>query len=251
MPSKLEYPLLVVDAGNTAVKFALVTRRGMTPHPLRTIPTAELSVAATQRIGAKAKSVFVASVVPAASRILKRAFPAVRFVRPATKLAFVTKVDRKTIGADRLANVAAAQARYGRSVLVASFGTATTFDIVDGRGIHLGGAIAPGWKSFAALASTSTSQLPSIDERVPSRIIGRDTREALCAGTNGGYASLVSQLIVQIKKESEAKNARVIFTGGDAQVVAELTGLKVLTDPLLTLKGTAILAEAGAREGRK
>lgn len=246
-----EYPLLVIDAGNTAVKFALVTRKNAVPRLLRVLPTGKLTVGAARKIGATASAVVIASVVPSASRLLKRAFPTARFIGSRTQLGVRTLVDGKTIGSDRLANVAAAQVRFGRNVLVASFGTAATFDVIDKRGIHLGGAIAPGWSSFAALTSANTAQLPRIDQGKPTNAIGRNTREALRAGVNGGYAALVSQLVAQMKKEAKANNARVVFTGGDAATVAKLTGLKVITDPLLTLKGIAILAGPTVREGRK
>jgi len=248
---QLTYPLLVIDAGNTAVKFAMVRRKRAAPRFLRSIPTHKLTAAAARRMGVGAKSVCIASVVPAASRMLKRAFPGALIIGPKNKLGFATKADRETIGADRLANVAAAQARHGRNVLVASFGTAATFDLVDKNGVHLGGAIAPGWGSFAALAAASTAQLPRIDARAPSRSVGRNTRDALRSGVNGGYGTLVAGLIARIKKEAKAENARVLFTGGDAPAVAKLTGMKVVTVPLLTLEGVAVLAEAIAREGRK
>lgn len=251
MPRPSKYPLLVIDAGNTAVKFALVARPGAGPKMLRPIPTAKLDAAAASRLGAGAKSVFVASVVPSASRILKRAFPRAHFIGPRTKLAFKTKAERKTIGADRLANVAAAHARHGGKVLVASFGTATTFDMLDASGAHLGGAIAPGWESFATAASASTAQLPRVDARIPSRVIGRNTRDALRAGINAGYAALVAMLITRMKKEAQTRDARVVFTGGNASAVARLTRIKAVTDPLLTLKGIAAIADANAREGRK
>ena len=246
-----DYPLLVIDAGNTAVKFAVVTRKNAAPKLLRVISTEKLTAGAARKIDAKARSVVVASVVPSASRILERAFPAAQFVGPRTQLDFETLVDRQTIGSDRLANVAAAQARFGGNVLIASFGTAATFDILDKRGIHLGGAIAPGWSSFAALTSANTAQLPRIDRGTPAQFIGKTTRNALRAGVNGGYAALVSQLIARMKKEAKASNARVVFTGGDGPTIAKMTGLRVINDPLLTLKGIAILAHPNAREGRK
>ena len=251
MPLQPSYPLLVVDAGNTAVKFAKVARLGAAPRMLRAIPTAKLDAATARRLAAGARSVFVASVVPSASRILKRTLPGAHFIGPRTRLAFKTKAERKTIGADRLANVAAAHARHGGKVLVVSFGTATTFDILDASGAHLGGAIAPGWKSFAAAASASTAQLPRVDARITSRAIGRNTREALRAGINAGYAALVATLIARMKKEARTPDARVVFTGGNASVVAKLSRIKAVTDPLLTLKGIAALADANAREGRK
>lgn len=245
------YPLLVVDAGNTSVKFALVTSEGSEPKPMRPVPTPKLTVAAARRAGARARSVVVASVVPSASRVLRRAFPRAQFIGSRTRTAFTTLVDRRTIGTDRLANVAAAHARFGRNVLVASFGTAATFDVIDADGIHRGGAIAPGWQSFAAILPARTALLPRTAAEKAKRFSGRNTREALRAGVAGGYAAMVGQLIARMKSEARIEKLRVICTGGDAAVVGALFPRKPVSDPLLTLRGTALLAQGAVREGRK
>jgi type III pantothenate kinase len=245
------YPILLIDAGNSAVKFAVVSRAGATPRLLHSVPTAKLSVPIAKKTGAKTYSVFVASVVPSASRTLKAAFPSARFIGPRTALPFMTWSDRKTIGSDRLANVGAAHARYGRNVLVASFGTAATFDIVDAKGIHHGGAIAPGWVAFSGILAARTALLPRIEAKQPVRFAGRNTREAMNAGLSGGYAAMVSHLIERMKKETGVKQLRVVFTGGDAPAVARMMRLKAVSDPLLTLRGIAILAQGIAREASK
>lgn len=251
MAHPVNYPLLVVDAGNTAVKFALVRAEGSAPRLMRSVPTTRLTVAAAKQAGERAGSVVVASVVPTASRILRRAFPAAQFISSGTRTGFKTLVDRRTIGSDRLANVAAAHARYGSNVLVASFGTAATFDIIDAGGVHRGGAIAPGWKSFADILPSRTALLPRAAAEKAKRITGRNTREAVRAGVAGGYAAMVSQLITRMKNEARMKKLRVIFTGGDAAAVAALLPRKPVCDPLLTLRGTVILARCTTRKGRK
>ncbi len=48
------------------------------------------------------------------------------------------------VGADRLLNALAAHRTYGGPLIVIDFGTATTFDVVDGDGAYVGGVIAPG-----------------------------------------------------------------------------------------------------------
>ncbi|MGA0092669.1 MAG: type III pantothenate kinase [Chthoniobacterales bacterium] len=251
MPRQNVHPLLVIDAGNSAVKFALVGRPGAAPRPVKSVPTAGLTVAAARQIGAGAQSVAISSVVPAVSRLLHKAFPRARFIGPRSRLEFTTLVDRRTFGSDRLANVAAIGARYGKNVLVASFGTATTFDIVDADGIHRGGAIAPGWQVFAGWPSAATALLPRATAKRAGGSIGKNTREALSAGTAGGYAAMVRQIIEAMRKEAGVKTLRIIATGGDAKTVVAMTRLKSVTDPLLTLRGIAILWAHGTREGSK
>ena len=243
--------MLVVDAGNTSVKFAIVARSGARPKPLQSVPTAALATAMAKRIGTKAKSVAVSSVVPAASRVLRNVFPRAHFVGPRTALNFKTMADRKTIGSDRLANVAAAQARYQKNVLVASFGTATTFDIIDAEGVHRGGAIAPGWRAFADLSSSKTALLPRVAASAAKTFIGKNTRGALAAGTAGGYAAMARHIIDAMRHEAGVKKLRVVITGGEAKIVAKMARLKSVSDPLLTLRGIALLCAGNAREVRK
>lgn len=245
------YPLLVIDAGNTSVKFAKVARAGGVPKPVASVPTSKLTMARARRAGKGCRSVFVSSVVPSASRLLKRAYPAAQFIGPRTETGLATSVDRQTIGADRLANVAAAYARHGNRLVVASFGTAATFDIIDGDGVHRGGAIAPGWKSFAGILSARTALLPRSGATKAVRFAGRNTREALTAGIGGGYALMVSGIVAMLADEARVKNPRVVFTGGDAAAVAALLPWKSVTDPLLTLRGIALLAGGAVREASK
>jgi len=251
MSSPIEYPLLIIDAGNTSVKFAKVVRAGGAPKPVTSVPTAKLTIARARRAGVGCRSVYISSVVPSASRVLKRAYPAAQFIGPRTKIGFTTVVDRKTIGSDRLANVAAAHARHGGKMIVASFGTAATFELIDSKGVHRGGAIAPGWKSFAGNLAAHTALLPRLGAKKAKRFAGRNTREALTAGIGGGYALMVSGIIAMLADEAGVKTPRVVFTGGDAGAVAALLPWKAVTDPLLTLRGIALLAQGITREASK
>ena len=64
----------------------------------------------------------------------------------------------REVGADRLVNAVAAHSRYGGPLIVVDFGTATTFDVVDGDGRYCGGVIAPGDQSVARGAASGGGQ---------------------------------------------------------------------------------------------
>ena len=239
--------MLVIDAGNTSVKFARVARQHAAPRLLAAVPTAKLTPARVKAIvrRSRCKSATASCVVPAARKTLRLGCPFVSFIGKSTLLNFPTKVDRGTVGADRLANMAEAARRFGKSVLVADFGTAATFELLDGRGCFCGGAIAPGVRTVANALSHGTAQLPMIELAPPRRAAGRNTREALQSGVVGGYAGLVRHLL----RELPAKH--VVFTGGDAALMAKMTGHKVTIDPLWTLKGISVLGDLAAREASK
>ncbi|MEI7865137.1 MAG: type III pantothenate kinase [Chthoniobacterales bacterium] len=247
MPDGVTYPLLVIDAGNTAVKFASVQRPDASPKLLATMATEKLSAARARKFFPAAASIVISSVVPAASRTLRLAFPAARFLGPRTPLNFTTRVDRRTVGSDRLANMAAAAQRRKSSVLVIGCGTATTFDVLDADGVHQGGAIAPGWRTFATALAAKAAKIPAVKLRRPVSWTGRNTRDALTAGIAGGYGAMVDGLIDRL---AGPRRWRVVFTGGDAALVAGLIRHKVFLDPLWTLRGIAILGRQSGLGGR-
>lgn len=227
--------MLVVDAGNTCVKFARVARKGSTPRIIEAVETKQLTAARAAKAWRRSqcRSAIAACVVPAAAKKLRAGCPGIMFIGPGTPLNFTTLVDRKTVGADRLANMAEAVRRFGADVTVADFGTAATFDVLDGQGRFAGGAIAPGIRVLAGALAAGASQLPVAELAAPRRAIGRNTREALLSGVAGGYVGLVRHLLKNFPSR------HVVFTGGDARIVAKLSGLKPVIDPLWTLRGIA------------
>jgi len=239
--------MLVIDAGNTTVKFALVARRHSVPRIMARVSTAQLTPARVKTVVRRSGCAIVSAscVVPAVRKVLRAGCPFVSFIGRSSPLNFGTVVDRTTVGADRLANMAEAARRFGKSVVVADFGTAATFDLLDGRGCFAGGAISPGLRVVARTLSGETARLPVAELAPPRRAAGRDTREALRSGVIGGYAGLVRHLL----RALPAKH--VVFTGGDAGPVAKVTGAKVTIDPLWTLKGVSVLADLAAREASK
>jgi len=239
--------MLVIDAGNTSAKFARVARRHGLPRIVADVPTARLTPARVQAIARRSgcASAAASCVVPAIRRILRAACPSIALIGRSSRLNFSTVIDRRTLGADRLANMAEAARRFGKSVVVADFGTAATFDLLDARGRFAGGAIAPGLRVLAKALSNATAQLPVTELAPPRRAAGRNTREALQSGVVGGYAGMVRHLLGQYPAK------HVVFTGGDGALVAKLTGLKVTVDPLWTLKGVSVLGDLAVREASK
>ena len=239
--------MLVIDAGNSLVKFATVARAGAVPRMVTSVATTQLTAARVRAIcrQTKAQSAAASCVVPRAAKILRAGCPCVVLIGRSTTLSFPTDVDRRTVGADRLANMAEAVRRFGTNAVVADCGTAATFDLLDARGRFAGGAIAPGLHLLAKSLAANTSQLPVVDLAAPKTFAGRNTREALRAGVVGGYAGMVTHLLRQLPAK------HVVCTGGDAKLVAKLTGVKTTIDPLWTLKGIAVLGALNAREARK
>jgi len=149
----------------------------------------------------------------------------------------------REIGADRIVNAAAAYRLFGGPLIIVDFGTATTFCAVTKDGRYLGGAIAPGLKISAEALYQRAAKLPRVELVRPSGVIGGDTVSAMQAGILFGYAGLVDGIVERMRREL-GTDAKVIATGGLAELVAPET--KTITEVRrdLTLEGLRLLYEA-------
>ncbi|HXY54876.1 MAG TPA: type III pantothenate kinase [Nitrospirota bacterium] len=148
----------------------------------------------------------------------------------------------KEIGADRIVNAVAAYKLYGGPLIVVDFGTATTFCAVTGTGEYLGGAICPGVKISAEALFLRASKLPRVELTKPMKVIGTDTISAMQAGIIYGYVGLVDGIVERMKKEL-SPDAKVVATGGLAELISPETKTIREIRPHLTLEGLHLLYE--------
>jgi len=142
------------------------------------------------------------------------------------------------VGADRLVNAVAAHTRYGGPLIIVDFGTATTFDVVDGDGNYFGGVIAPGINLSLEALHMAAAQLPRVAVRRPESVIGKRTVPAMLSGVYWGYIGLIEGLVDRIRDEFGAAMS-VVATGGLAPLFAEGTDVIEHLDQELTLRGLA------------
>lgn len=146
-----------------------------------------------------------------------------------------------SIGPDRLANALAARHFFGGPAVVVDFGTAVTFDVVNGEGNYVGGIIAPGLAAMTTYLHEKTALLPKIEIREIKTVIGKSTTEAMLVGAVHGYRGLVKELIGELKRELGAKKLPVIATGGYAKLMASGVPAITAVRPELTLEGLRLL----------
>ena len=148
----------------------------------------------------------------------------------------------REVGADRVVNAVAAHQLYGGSVIVIDLGTATTFDAVSEDGDYLGGAIAPGIAIATEALFTRTAALPRVELTHPKRAVGRNTVAAMQSGIVFGYAGLIEGIVARIQQEMGGK-AKVVATGGYAELLARETQVIEVVNPDLTLVGLRLIYE--------
>jgi type III pantothenate kinase len=154
----------------------------------------------------------------------------------------------ETIGADRLANACAAAHRYGAPVIVADFGTAVTFDVVEAKRGYVGGIIAPGLMLMFSYLAEKTALLPRIGPALVRGRIGRSTEQAMRLGAKWGYRGLVREILAEIKRKPALRSATVCATGGYARWCLKGSDLSIAVDPHLTLYGLARIYQLNSHD---
>lgn len=156
---------------------------------------------------------------------------------PGVDLGCKALVDQpEEVGADRLVNTVAAHDRYRRPLIVVDFGTATTFDIVDGDGNYCGGVIAPGINLSLRALHMAAAKLPSVHIERTDKVIAKSTIPAMQSGIFWGYVGLIEGLVTRIRKEWGSPMG-VVATGGLASLFVGSTEVIERVDETLTLWG--------------
>ena len=249
--------LLVVDAGNTNVVFAVHDGgawRGIwriATEPQRTSDEYAVWLLTLLNLSglkpAEIDRAVIGTVVPAALYHLRRLcrdwFTTEPLVARSTlDWGFDIRVDNPAeVGADRLLNSLAAHQHYKGPLVVVDFGTATTFDVIDKDGAYLGGVIAPGINLSIEALHKAAARLPRIGIGRPQAVIGRSTVPAMQSGIYWGYVGLIEGLVHRIQAEYD-QPLKVVATGGLAPLLAEGTTIIELINPDLTLDGLRLLA---------
>ena len=152
------------------------------------------------------------------------------------------------LGADRWMALLGARSRAPQhSVLVCSFGTATTIDLLiasvaEDRSDFVGGLILPGFQAMRSALSTSTARLSSAEGR--ARDFADGTADAMTSGVLAAQAGAVERALHQARarlaETPGAASLRCLLTGGHAAVVDQaLQGARnpVTVVPDLVLHG--------------
>jgi type III pantothenate kinase len=151
---------------------------------------------------------------------------AVRWLRaePRTLMLANGYVQPGQLGADRWAamlGVAAGLPDPHPPFIVASFGTATTIDVVDSGNVFAGGVILPGPAMMRASLAAGTADLPLAEGG--SVVFPTDTHQAIATGIAAAQAGAVARQWLAAR-EREGKTPLLYVTGGGWPLVAAETG---------------------------
>jgi type III pantothenate kinase len=160
-----------------------------------------------------------------------------------SKIPFSTPVGKpETIGADRLAAVAAAVHLFPhKHNLVISLGTCITYNYVNEQQEFLGGSISPGMQMRFRSMHEYTALLPLIEAENQFPLIGYDTKTNLLSGVILGMAKEIDGIIDAYALKFN--NFNVLLTGGDMAFFVPHLKNKIFADPYLIYKGLYAISE--------
>jgi type III pantothenate kinase len=228
--------LLVLDAGNTAIKIAVFTDGEITE--IQRFETNNLTT-----IDAWSKKYYNTPSILSSVRSLEetnqlaRMFFSCMVVNNDTSLPIQVKYSTpKSLGIDRICNaIAIAKNCPNQNAVSIDLGTCLKFDFVNDKNEYLGGSISPGIQMRYKALNAYTANLPLIDEYTSTPLIGMSSKESIHSGVVNGIQAEINQLM---QRYSEEFNDLTFFmTGGDIHYFDFHLKNNTFVDENLTLKG--------------
>lgn len=227
--------LLLIDAGNTRIKWAVATP-GAQPGRWSTFGSVtheQLEQLASTWRDLAIRRVIASNVAGAAIRErLERVLAAVGGADAAPIEWFVSSSERagvqngyrqaQQLGSDRFASAIGGRALFpDRALIIATCGTATTIDAISAEGVFTGGMILPGLKLMAGALARSTAQLPEVmaqGERLP--LFADNTEEAIASGCISAHVGAIERAFAGFACLHPDEPIQCIVSGGGGALIA-------------------------------
>ena len=199
--------LLLVDAGNTRIKWALARSgaqaglgqwqaEGVAPHAeMERLPAQWKALGATRALVSNVAGMDARERIAAA---LPHGLPVEWFASTLQRAGLHNGYrEPERLGCDRFAAAIGAHALApGENLIVATCGTATTVDAVSADGRFLGGMILPGLALMAAALARNTAQLPQVAPGAsPPPLFGDNTDDAIVSGCLSAQAGAIERAV--------------------------------------------------------
>ncbi len=234
---------LLLDAGNTRVKWAIVEAGqwiadGALTHDaigeLARIATAHGAI--SRVVGANVAGERIAGAIAEA---LASHAPGPEWLQATRQQCGVhNSYDSPSqLGADRWAALIGARAIHPGDCLVVMAGTATTIDTLGADGQFRGGVILPGLALMRESLSRNTAQLPLAEGQFSDW--PRCTADAIVSGCLAAQTGAIERLFGRI---AEHPDARCLLSGGTAETLEMHLGIPFTRIENLVLKGLAVIA---------
>ena len=141
------------------------------------------------------------------------------------------------LGTDRISNTIATISLYNLPAIVVDMGTATKYDIINSKGIFIGGIISPGIELSARSLFEKAALLNKTKFKFPKNVIGKNTESNIQSGIMYGTIESINGMIKRIIKETKWEKCSIIITGGFSELIKMKLNQKFIFNSNLTLQG--------------
>ncbi|RNC84134.1 MAG: type III pantothenate kinase [Winogradskyella sp.] len=236
---------LIIDVGNTFVKFAVFEHNTLIHKESFTLEEFKKRFKSIKKKFPRLLSCIVSSV----GRLKKDEVNAIvkdlnlLVLNSDTKVPFKnTYKTPKTLGVDRLALVSASILNYSNNnVLIIDAGTCITYDFITHENKYIGGAISPGIRLRYKSLNNLTANLPLLETETPKIITGNTTETSIHSGVVFGVIKEIDGVIdTYTEKYSDLT---VILTGGDAKLLSEQLKNSIFANSDFLLEGLNYILE--------
>ncbi len=236
---------LVVDVGNTLVKFAVFQESVLIHKETFILSDFKKNLEKIEGDFPKIKNAILGVVGSFSIKNVERLEKLFNLyvITNATKVPFVNDYTTpKTLGFDRIALASAACKLFpNKNVLIIDVGTCITYDFMDSKMHFKGGAISPGITMRYKALHTFTEKLPLLDANTPKTILGNSTATSIHSGVMYGVSFEIDGVINRYKEEF--KDLTVILTGGNAHFLRDSLKNSIFANSNFLLEGLNYLLE--------
>jgi type III pantothenate kinase len=246
--------ILVIDVGNTRLKWAWLTSTGLSDQQAVVHRDAKpgLWTTALFENGQKPNRVLVSNVAgpemaKTLTRLTKKKFHVgIEFVTAAREFHGLTSgyLNPSLLGADRWLALIGAWTKARSALCVVDAGTAVKVDSVDSHGQHLGGLIAPGIHMMREALLSNTSDIAQAASNSTPSLAGVLANNTIAAVSRGAVFALagMADRAAEVVGQGAGAAPKLFITGGDASMIAGTMRAHGEIVPDLVLQGLAVIA---------
>ncbi len=243
---------LLVDAGNTSVKTALMDTDGHL-EPLFNVPYKELQ---HQQLNATIDVIWLASVGDSEANKtlenwLEQLNAPIKSVEAESNGFGVTNSYERPeeLGVDRWLAMIGAYNEQPKATLIIDAGTAITVDWLDESGHHLGGWIVPGVDLMTAATVARAPKVFADADNAwgKAQQLGKSTPECLANGCANAFIGIVQQAFAVSETELDWFDFRVLYSGGSIPLLPNDVKRRGELRTELVLHGLAQYARAAVK----
>ena len=240
---------LIVDVGNTLVKFAIFKDGDLIQKNSFELSEFKEQYKSLKQDFPSLKKAIISSV----GRLSKNQIDIIKNDLNVIELSSKTNLPFKnlyetpeTLGVDRIALVSASVQKYpNKNVLIIDAGTCITYDFITSENHYLGGAISPGIRLRYKSLNNLTANLPLLKTEQPKSIIGNTTKTSIHSGVINGVINEIDGIINQYHENYS--DLTVILTGGDTKFLSNQLKNTIFANSNFLLEGLNFILEYNSK----